>query len=413
MGRPKKLQTLLFEAVWDVARQRARDTLIGIIEEKLRDQGAPVEDFPMDEFVDKLIAGELGDSFSWEESRSYPDNVVLNFTSADVEAVVEANDVAVQGAQEVLEQVSINSARGFVRTLIRNFPEEKAEVDVALYGFRKRLALRWGKALDLFEMLLFVSSDLFDEMTESLGRSKARKGIHLRDALGGIHARALRTARAVLVLLQHGMADEAYARWRTLYELSVLADFISMHGEEAAIRYMEHETVALQRRAENAAEWGQRVGTSAERKSVKSDYDYVIQKYGRVFAKPYGWAADWCGDASNPRFANLEQVVRGQQTAPPYKEASFQVHGSRAGLLGPGSLDGEVVITGASNAGLHIPIINSSIAILQITSTALSHSPADDLIITQILAVLNDKVQKEAMKAARQLEKEEREARET
>ena len=410
-GRPKKLQTLFFEALTEVAATHVRKDLVGVVSEKLQVQGVPHEDFPMDEFVDLLIAGELGESFSWEGGEKYADKIVLNFTSADLETIEEAKDVAIQGAKEILEEASIDSAKGVVKNLINNFPEEKTHEDIELYGFRMRLSLRWGKVLDLFQVLLMVSSDLFDEMARSLSKSKARKGVLLREALGGIHARALRTARAILVLLQHGMADEAYARWRTLYELSVIADFISNHGEEAAIRYMEYEIVALQSRVDNSAEWGEHLGTKAERKSIKSDYDYVVQRYGKDFARPYGWAASWCSNASNLRFVDLEHSVKGQRTAPPYKEASFQVHGGRVGLLGIGSLDGEILNTGFSNAGLHIPLMNSSLAMLQITNTALSQSPADDLIVTQVLLVLDEKIQSEALKGARELRKEEQELR--
>lgn len=284
-GRPKKLQTLLFEALTEVTVTQVRKALVGVIAEKLRTQGISHENFPMDEFVDLLIAGELGESFSWEDDEKYADKIVLNFTSADLDTIENAKNVAIHRAKEILEDVSIDAAKGIVKKLISNFPEEKTYEDVELYGFRRRLDLRWGKALDLFQMLLVVSSDLFDEMARSLGKSKARKGVLLREALGGIHARALRTARAILVLLQHGTADEAYARWRTLYELSVIADFISNHGEEAAIRYMEHEIVALQSRVDNSAEWGEHLGTKAERKLIKSDYDYVVQKYGKDFAR--------------------------------------------------------------------------------------------------------------------------------
>ena len=410
-GRPKKLQTRLYEAVTEVAATHVRKALVRVVAEKLQAQGVQQENFPMEEFVDLWMAGELGESFSWEDGEKYADKIVLNFTSADLEIIEEAQNVAVHGAKEILEEVSINAAKGIVKKLISNFPEEKTYEDVEIYGFRKRLDLRWGKALDSFHVLLMVSSDLFDEMARSLSKSKARKGIRLREALAGIHARALRTARAILVLLQHGMADEAYARWRTLYELSVIADFISNHGEEAAIRYMEHEIVALQSRVDNSAEWGEQLGTKAERKSIKSDYDYVVQKYGKDFARPYGWAASWCSNASNLRFVDLEHSVKGQRTAPPYKEASFQVHVGRVGLLGIGSLDGETLNTGFSNAGLHIPLMNCSLAMLQITNAALSQSPADDLIVTQVLVVLDEKIQREALKVARELRKEEKELR--
>jgi len=54
------------------------------------------------------------------------------------------------------------------------------------------------------------------------------------EALVRLQARACRTANAVLVLLKAGYPDDAYARWRTLYEIEVVGAFIEKFGEEAA-----------------------------------------------------------------------------------------------------------------------------------------------------------------------------------
>ena len=196
-----------------------------------------------------------------------------------------------------------------------------------------------------------------------------------------------------------------------MYELSVIADYISSHGEEAAIRYRDHGIVSRQRSIENSAKWGYHIHTKAEREKVKLQFDRVVKKYGKAFANANGWAEPFQSGRSAPRFVDLEQAVRGQRTAPPYKQASLQVHGGRAGLYGLGSMDGQTLNTGVSNAGLHIPVMNSSIAILQITNTGLSNSPRDDLIIKKLLVLLDAKIAREARKAARQLEQEETELR--
>ncbi len=405
MGRPKKLETIIFDAVTQGATERFRSILETAITQELRKQGVPLTNLPMDDLLDHLISGDLQDSFSWKTEEGAQG--VLTFSPAVGELVKGAEDFVLAKLGDVLEKTLNKSTKQLLGDHIKRFPEEKTREEIELYGFRKRLELRWGTTLDLFHMLIVMSSELLDQMVSSRHKSKAKKGVHLREVLEGIHGRALRTARAVLVLLKHGMADEAYARWRTLYELSVIADFISNHGEDAAIRYRDHEIVARQRSIDNARKWGYRVHTSEERKEVKAKFQQAVKKYGKGFSISYGWAEPFVSGTSAPRFADLEQDVRGQRTAPPYKQASLQIHGGRAGLYGLGSMDRQTLNTGFSNAGLHIPVMNSSVAILQITNTGLSNSPRDDLIIKKLLVFLDAKIRREARKAARQLELEE------
>lgn len=43
----------------------------------------------------------------------------------------------------------------------------------------------------------------------------------------------------ILTLVKNGLADGAFARWRSLFELSVISNFISSNSEEVAKAYYE------------------------------------------------------------------------------------------------------------------------------------------------------------------------------
>ena len=407
MGRPKKLHTLVAETLsrelTDTARQVVADTVLA----KLAEQGIPVEGFPIEDFVDRLESGRAMDGFAWPEGT--PDkHLNLNFTPEEQVTMGEQVNKLVSSFKdgEVFAELLEAPAGVLLKEMIKNIDEIKAYEDTGLYGFRRRLELRWGKLLDLYRLLLNTSHELFSEMNTAFAKSKAKRRLALREALLGIHVRALRTGRAVLVLSEHGMADEAYARWRTLYELSVVAAFISEHGDDAAARYMEHEIVSNKARIDNSADWDAPLGTKQQRRDITRDYLYLVQKYGESFKRPYGWASTFLGENENPRFADLELATQGKRIAPPYKESSFQVHSGRAGLLGLGSLDGSTVTMGHSNAGLDIPLMHSSLAVMQITTLTMLHNPARDLVVIKTLILLDQKIRTEAEKAAKQMEKD-------
>ena len=400
MGRPKKLHTLVAETVSvTVTRQVVADATL----EKLAEQGVPVDGFPIEEFLDRIESGRNMDEFKWPKGT--PDRLSLAFSADD--KTVMREQVGELVATLTNGELLAVPANVLLEEMIKLLEEIKAFEDTELYGFRRRLRLRWGRTLDLYHLMLRMSHELFSDIDAALRKSRAKRGLPLREALRGIHARALRTGRAVLVLLEHGMADEAYARWRTLYELSVMAAFISRNGDAAASMYMEHEIVSNKKRIDNSIDWDVPLGTKQQREEIDGEYRYLLQKYGESFHKPYGWAAPFLEGTRDPQFADLELATKGRRTVPPYKESSFQVHAGRVGLLGLGSLDGSTITMGHSNAGLDIPLMHSSLAVMQITTLATLHNPVRDLVVVKTLMLLNEKTRVEAEKAARQLDENE------
>ena len=405
MPRPKKLQTTVAEQVGKSILSSARDAYADAILGKLDDQGVRTDDFPIDAFIDHVLDDKQG-TFSWDGDTD-PDRVVtISFTEEEEHDLVSyVEELRNPAFIDELSHESIQLAgRSVLRTLEKGWPEQRLHEDSELYGFRKRIEVTWGEPLDLFRIMLVASRELFMSGAESLRKSKAKRGLHLREALVGIHARALRTATAVLVLLENGLADDAYTRWRTLYELSIMAVFLSEHGDEAAKRYLLHEVVVLKKRLNNELSWGEKKILKRQQRQIENDYDMVIAEYGRHFKNAYGWAGGFIEGNDNPKFVHIEESVKGKGIVPPYKESSLQVHGGRAGLFGLSSSD-EMVAIGHSNLGLDIPLMHSSLGLMQVTTTHLYHSPSQDVVMTSCLVALNRKIDKLCRKLARNLER--------
>lgn len=409
MAGPKKIQTIVAEFFKEEMILTARKTVADKILPKLAQQNINVEGFPIDELLDHIFSGSPN-TFYWDDGNKANKSISIEMTSDEVDAICKEIDSFIKKSEDVLLKGMEAAAKVLVRQLLKDHNEQQIYYDIEQYGFRKSLEIYWGKGLSLLRAMLFMAHEVYVVEAESLAKSKAKKGVILREALIGIQARTLRTSTAVLVLLENGLADDAYARWRTLYELSVVAAFISTHGEEAAERYLEHECVSLKKRMDNELSWNFKGISKKQQREINEAYDDVVRKHGKDFANHYGWANIFLSNNPNPKFVNLEKSVIGKPIVPPYKESSFQVHGGRAGLLGLSSLD-DTEITGYSNAGLHIPLMHTSLALMKTTNLLLYHSPRRDLVMMQVFVVMERKIKTEADRVARKLEQDDKRER--
>ncbi|WP_237401515.1 DUF5677 domain-containing protein, partial [Rhodovulum sulfidophilum] len=234
-----------------------------------------------------------------------------------------------------------------------------------------------------------------------------------REALMILHARACQTTLEILTLIESGFPDGAYARWRTLYEITVVAFFISRFGDEVAKRYIAHDVVSARDLLENEFKFAGEVfdpsSLEGPARRIEDDYEAVVELFGRSFKGPYGWAADSLG-CKAPRFQDLEQAVDWGALPPEYKWSSFKVHAGSAGTLRTlGSILGDKIIhSGATNAGLQTPAIHTASSLLQITSLIFPNPhQLETAVQLKALLILRDKVVKECRKAARKLERDE------
>jgi len=99
----------------------------------------------------------------------------------------------------------------------------------------------------MFEAVLELSMQLGETYNRVHRRSAARRQDFVFEALTRLHARALLTASEVLALLRTGHASGANARWRTMHEISVVAQFLSKHGGPTAERYLLFDVVAREK----------------------------------------------------------------------------------------------------------------------------------------------------------------------
>lgn len=250
-------------------------------------------------------------------------------------------------------------------------------------GFERRLQTTWGDGLDRLETLVAFYTEFGEEYcSDGLSLELARTS-PVFQSLVELHARGARIANEILCLLNGGFADGAHARWRTLYELSVVARFIAQHGDETADRYLRHNAVRAAKAANRFNANAVAIGWQPEAQDVIDTLEKgsatLLAEFGTTFAKDLGWAAKAL-DMKQPRFGDLEADIGFGHWHTFYEWASGGVHAG-AGALNPmgAPLHGvQYLLVGPSNAALVDPAQFTALTLVQILRSLFLSRPQMD-----------------------------------
>lgn len=213
------------------------------------------------------------------------------------------------------------------------------------------------------------------------------------EALVRLQARACRIASAVLVLLKAGFPDDAYARWRTLYEIEVVGAFIEKFGEEAAINFLKSWRAQLfkyqKARLDHVEQFGQEFGKDS---ITQQEVDEAEAALSQISRKAYGWAVDTItknnivlrsSRATDPNIHDLAEIVGCGHGKVPYLLGNSQVHANADslwysfGVNDSETTDGNDIFYGASEFGLLGPGTDSFQSLSGITKSLLAIRPDD------------------------------------
>jgi len=288
-----------------------------------------------------------------------------------------------------------------------------AEQQSERIGFNDKVCEIWGQAINLLDMLVSVCMEEGARFNNDFREEAARTNDFVFDALTRLHGRGCQVGSEILTLLRNGFADGAHARWRTLHELAVVAMFISEHGQTAAERYLEHSATTSYMEAKQYQRHCNALGypplSNKKFQQLKSVRDSLIEKYGKVFAQDYGWAASVL-PKNGLTFAAIERSVSLDHLRPFYKLANINVHAGSKGIsfrMGSPPRNGNLLLAGSSLFGLADAGQNAAISIHQLTITLLLSKPnLDRLAFAQAIQLLVDEVLVAFIEAHRRLETE-------
>lgn len=108
--------------------------------------------------------------------------------------------------------------------------------------FKARQEQKWNKPLATSEMLYIMvleAAEYYVEYVSRIDNNERKQRVWRYWALRNIHGRGMQIYLEILELMKGGFADGAYARWRSLYELTVYGSFITEQDEEVAKTFCE------------------------------------------------------------------------------------------------------------------------------------------------------------------------------
>ena len=306
--------------------------------------------------------------------------------------------------------LSESTAESMLKTIKKDAATNLAANRREQRQFEKRLEKLWGKPLDLLELFIELATEAGRDFNSKFRNDAVRSNDAVFEALTRLHAKSCQTARAILTLLRSGYADDAYARWRSLHESSVVSFFISKHGQKMAERYLLHGTIQRYNLADQHQKYAARISEEPlpqeEFDRLKSKRDKFVDRFGKLFRQDYGWATSVIPSIKTMR--DIEEDIGLDHMRPYYKMASDNEHPNSHGtyyrlglILGPNN----VLLAGPSNAGLANPGHSTAISLHQVTTTLLAtRSDFDCIVVMNIHEKLTDEIGQAFLKVHQELE---------
>lgn len=132
----------------------------------------------------------------------------------------------------------------------------------------------WGEGFALYEYYINACIQFCDSFSEYLiehcNINEKSSGIKIYTAIRYLNGRSIQVANEILVLLRNGYADGAYARFRTLYELTIVSHFIFKYGDDIANDYIAYKG--------SYYGWAQKIFPKCEEKNIK--FSHIKKRCG-------------------------------------------------------------------------------------------------------------------------------------
>lgn len=314
-------------------------------------------------------------------------DISLGFTARQMRRILGLSRAGIRKAYMIeVARATEQLTPVLYRTMRRNWPAQDAFEKRNELGFLRRLWRSWGKPLDALAMLVSLSAELGQEINDEARVQTSRRQSLRVDVLTRLHGRACQVSREVLLLLAHGYADGAVARWRCLHEIAVVMIFLMNQDVATLTRYVHHQAVddwqSAQAYEVNAERMSYARFTPKELRNLEARHDAMILRYNKDFASDYGWAAAALKKV-RPSFRDIEAAAALSHWRTEYKAASSNVHAGPKGMYSRlGLLGSDLVLAGASNLGLDTPGQNTAISLMQANAVLLQLGANLDRIIT-------------------------------
>lgn len=232
---------------------------------------------------------------------------------------------------DIINMIADDSVKTIEAIMFEKVLEERANTD----EFIARQNQRWGKAFVASEAMYICILESAEEYSKYVLEHYKDEKSSLYPVLRYIHGRAMQIYLEILCLNKNGFADAAYARWRSLYELSITSAFIKRYGEVVAKAFLHSADT------EDRYEWARQADCF---KNFKGKY---------------------------VRFADIQRncELATDEWKKEYTFVNQLVHASPQGTMYRlGCKTNDVLLVGRSDWGMAISAMHAAISLSQITS---------------------------------------------
>jgi len=156
---------------------------------------------------------------------------------SDSEIINKISELEIENAlMKVSEVMASDTVRLMESTMYERVLEERANTE----QFIAHNSQIWENGFVVSEIMYLIALEAGSEINayaKTLAEDEYRDKMFHYCVLGELYGRACQQYLEILHLLKGGFADGATARWRSLFELSVISEFIRNNDEKVAKAY--------------------------------------------------------------------------------------------------------------------------------------------------------------------------------
>lgn len=363
-----------------------------------------ISDLQSDEFSLKMLAEYSEGDFLTEPPEGSIESIILTLDDvkiAEEKAIEYSKNTLDELYPELVEELSSKLHHQLMKDAKRVISEQRLERT----EFNNLVQEIWEKPLLLLETLFSYSKHICADYTKHLSDKADKNYESLTDALIRLNARGNLVASEIFTLLSNGYADGAMARWRTLYELTVISLFLEKHGEKTAQRFLDYLIIESYKGMKEYNDYSQQLGWDMlpenDLKAAKAEYKTIMKKYGKGFDDYYGWAKIALPNVGRISFNKIQKDVTTGHFLPTYRKGNQEVHASSHSMLFRLGFDEHMtndnyVLSGRSLFGLDEPGTQSASTLTYLVSIFLNHkNDGDGGIYLKVLLKIVDDITKE------------------
>jgi len=290
-------------------------------------------EFLRDTFMD-LLEEQLEEAKTQEEANE----IIKKFNELDLAGIFE--DMYKRMADDTTRYM-----RDSMHEQVMAFRAEEQE-------FLSILEQKWSKAFvaseSMYIMVAEAAESYVEQVNELPQEEELRTSYYTFTTMLHIHGRALQQFLEIITLMKNRFADGAYARWRSMYELTIISSFITSHGEGVAKEFIQSS------KTDDRYEWARASGifSNINRYITFNDLQKHCDINSKVWRRQYDLANKIIHASPQGTFARL----------------------SNAGTE-------NVIPIGRSDFGITTPAEHSAISLAQITTMFFNIHPSGDSLV--------------------------------